>query len=375
VDDVVRANGSAAAAHGASLANGRNTTRSAQSRAGAHKTTALKQVVLVDREIDALRDVAIALRDEYDFHITISGVEALNLLRAGGIDTIVVGQTLYSSTGLNVLAEARRHAPDTHRVLLANAVEAGAIERGAAAVAPFKVLQRPCTPDKLRELLDAAAASVAAPEAARPATNVRPLPARAPTDTHDPADFEHVVLETMPEPPRRKSKQNRQEQDEAAALPVIVYTDDADFYRSIALALQDRHEIRLCTQLDRAAEFAEQGQCPLLITDRAATQVELQRISIALRALDAGMLTIAAGPPEVGSALRKLLGTSALHSFIPKPTLGAFVGGVREAAIPAAQRTATPRTGTQGNGDKKSVRHARRATGDICAGLPRRLRD
>jgi hypothetical protein len=36
----------------------------------------LRQIVLVDREIDALRDIAIALRDEYDFHITISGAEA-----------------------------------------------------------------------------------------------------------------------------------------------------------------------------------------------------------------------------------------------------------------------------------------------------------
>jgi len=289
-----------------------------------NKATVLRQVVLVDREIDALRDVAIALRDEYDFHITISGAEALNLLRNGGIDTIVVGQTLYSSTGLNVLAEARRHAPSTHRVLLANAVEAGAIERGAAAVAPFKVLQRPCSVDKLRDLLETSTAAAPPPvngASIQEPVRIQPLTLRSPSDTHDPADFEHVVMETVAEAPRRKAPSPRREANADAinALPVIVYTDNAEFYQAIVLALQDRHDVRLCTQLERAAEFAELGQCPLLVTDRAATQVELQRISIALRALDAGILTIAAGPPETGAALRKLLGTGALHSFMPKP--------------------------------------------------------
>jgi len=283
------------------------------------RSSVLRQIVLVDREIDALRDIAIALRDEYDFHITISGAEALNLLRDGAIDTIVVGQTLYSSTGLNVLAEARRHAPHTHRVLLANAVEASSVERGAPAVSPFQVMQRPCTADKLRELLEAHAA-VASDEPLALAERVTEAAyARPPEETHNPADFEHVVMETAPERPRANAKANSKDSRAAEALPAVVYTDNGEFYQAITLALQDRHEVRLCTQLDRAAELAEMGLCPLLITDRAGTEVELQRIAIPLRALDAGMMTIAAGSPEVGSALRKLLGTDALHSFLPKP--------------------------------------------------------
>jgi TonB family protein len=277
------------------------------------RASVLRQVVLVDREIDAFRDVAIALRDEYDFHITISGAEALNLLRDGAIDTIVVGQTLYSSTGLNVLAEARRHAPHTHRVLLANTVEAGSLERGASA-APFELMQRPCTADKLRGLLENHAAppedAISLPQRVVAATYARPA------DTHNPADFEHVVMETAPARSRVTLKPSRTEAD---SLPLIVYTDNGEFYQAITLALQDRHEVRLCTQLDRAAELAEMGMCPLLITDRANTEVELQRIAIPLRALDAGMVTIAAGTPEVGASLRKLLGTDALHGFLPKP--------------------------------------------------------
>lgn len=287
-------------------------------------TGALRQVILVDREIDGLRDIAIALRDDYDFHLTISGAEALNLLRDGSIDTIVVGQNLYSSTGLNVLAEARQHAPHTHRVLLANAVEAGSIDRGAPA-APFAMMQRPCTVEKLRELLETLGKHTAPtamptakpkPVAPRVENPIPELAERIPTQTHDPADFEHVVMETPPERPRRGKTGRGSAVDN---LPVIVYTDNAEFYQAISVALQDRHDIRLCTQLDNAAELAEMGMCPLLITDRAGTQVELQRITIPLRALDAGMITIASGGPEVGAPLRKLLGTPALHSFLPKP--------------------------------------------------------
>jgi len=302
----------------------------APSRTTPDRSSLLRQVVLVDREIDALRDIAIALRDEYDFHITISGAEALNLLRDGAIDTIVVGQTLYSSTGLNVLAEARRHAPHTHRVLLANAVEAGSVERGAAAVAPFKMMQRPCTAEKLRELLEAPVLPDEDRDALVEQVPAAPSPSRSHAQTHAPADFEranfehadfeHVVMETAPERLRHQPKvQGKDARDSAQSLPVVVYTDNAEFHQAIALALQDHHDLRLCTQLERAAELAEMGLCPLLVTDRAGTQVELQRISIALRALDAGMIIIAAGSVEVGAALRKLLGTSSLHSFLPKP--------------------------------------------------------
>src|SRR5882724_2868925 len=123
----------------------------------ADRSTRLPQVVLVDREVDALREVAVALRDQFDFHVTISGKEALTLLQNGAIDAIVVGQTLYSGTGMGVLAEARRRAPHVRRVLLANAAEAMDIERESTPAKPFRILERPCTPQKLLDLLDIAA--------------------------------------------------------------------------------------------------------------------------------------------------------------------------------------------------------------------------
>ncbi|HYM34743.1 MAG TPA: TonB family protein, partial [Steroidobacteraceae bacterium] len=98
-----------------------------------------------------------------------------------------------------------------------------------------------------------------------------------------------------------------------------VYTDNAEFYRAICNALADHHDVRLATQLQNAVEMAEMGMCPILITDRAGTQTELQRISIAIRASEPALVTIASGSPTEGMALRKLLNTSALHSFLPKP--------------------------------------------------------
>jgi protein TonB len=334
VDAPERASHSQGEARSAAPRSGSATGAPARAQGVRGRNTVLRQVVLVDREIDSLRDIAIALRDEYDFHITISGTEALNLLRHGDIDTIVVGQTLYSSTGLNVLAEARRHAPSTHRVLLANAVESSSVERGAAAVAPFRVMQRPCTADKLRELLEAHEDLLQTIDAQQAQVRIQPSEEfKPPTNTHDPADFEHVVLESPPDLPRRKHKSRNDVDPQAvAALPIVVYTDNAEFYQAISQALIERHDVRLCTQLERAAEFAELGQCPLLITDRPATQVELHRISISLRSLDPGMLTIAAGPPETSSALRKLLGTEALHSFLPTPINAALVRLVVESA-------------------------------------------
>ncbi|MBC7983585.1 MAG: TonB family protein [Candidatus Obscuribacterales bacterium] len=283
---------------------------------------ARRQVVLVDREIDAFRDIAIALRDEYDFHITISGNEALALLKNGVIDTLVVGQTLYSSTGINVLSAARRHAPQTHRVLLANAVEASGVDRDGSDAAPFRILPRPCTSDKLRDLLESAA-DISKPAA--PAHKEPLAPPKAPVipptinfpsrPKLDPPEFEHVVMETTDRPRRRTTAA----QASVGPLPIVVFTDNAEFYQALCAALQDHHDVRLATQIERVVELAEIGACPVLITDRAGTQTELQRISIAVRAVEAASVTIAAGTLQEGHALRKLMGTGALHSFLPKP--------------------------------------------------------
>jgi protein TonB len=338
-------NGSRNASHAnGARPNGQNTGARpiATANGSTHSASTLRQVVLVDRDIDALRDIAIALREEYDFHITISGNEALALLHDGSVDTIVVGQNLYSSTGINVLSAARRSAPGTRRVLLASAVEASGIERESAGAAPFQLMHRPCTPDKLRDLLEqslepqsppvlSVAVQPKAPprespktEARAPAAPEQRAPVAKPAQTSsplrhdiDPNDYEHVVLETAPELPRRQARTAAVPDD--AHLPVTVYTDNAEFYQGICAALQDRHDVRLATQIDRVIEFAEMGQCPILVTDRAGTQVELQRISIAVRTIEPALVTIASGPLQDGNIFRKLIGTGALHSFLPKP--------------------------------------------------------
>jgi protein TonB len=366
-------NGNGLHGNGSASTNGATHNRSGATTHGTDKPiNSLRQVILVDRDIDALRDIAIALREEYDFHITISGNEALALLHDGSIDTIIVGQTLYSSTGLNVLSAARRSAPSTRRVLLASAVEASGIDRIGTGAAPFQVLQRPCTPDKLRELLETSAeqevdatpqhsaqmATQAAAHRARQTLNPqsvptlqvpsqppprpmpRPTPAPPPPLTHsalshsiDPSDFEHVVMETAPERPRR-SKARVIPNSADVHLPIIVYTDNAEFYQGVCAALQDQHDVRLATQIERVIEFAETGQCPILVTDRAGTQVELQRISIAVRALEPALMTIASGTMQEGQIFRKLIGTGALHSFLPKPLSPQLV----RLAIEAARR-------------------------------------
>ena len=340
---VVNENRNAPHANGARPHGQSNGTRQVATANGStHPASTLRQVMLVDRDIDALRDIAIALREEYDFHITISGNEALALLHDGSVDTIVVGQNLYSSTGLNVLSAARRSAPGTRRVLLASAVEASGIERESASAAPFQLMHRPCTPDKLRELLEQSLEPASPPtlsvavqpkapprelpkvESHAPAAPEPRAPAAKPAQTSsplrhdiDPNDYEHVVLETAPELPRRQARTAPAPDD--AHLPVTVYTDNAEFYQGICAALQDRHDVRLATQIERVVEFAEMGQCPILVTDRAGTQVELQRISIAVRTMEPALVTIASGSLQDGHIFRKLIGTGALHSFLPKP--------------------------------------------------------
>jgi hypothetical protein len=59
--------------------------------------------------------------------------------------------------------------------------------------------------------------------------------------------------------------------------------------------------------------------CALLITDRSVTQDEMHRLSIAVHAIDANVVMIAAGALQDSQGLRALIGTPALHCFLPKP--------------------------------------------------------
>jgi protein TonB len=263
------------------------------------------EVVMVDHDLEALKALVEPLRREVEFYLTISGNDALAMLARHPVGVIVAGQTLFSGTGIEVLVHARRRSPRTTRVLLANAVERRACESAIAAAELFQILKRPCTPEQLKELLQAASWTA----------QLKP----------EGAQVEHIVMETG---------EHRQIAESASGAPVTVLTTDADLFDSIRSAVHGQHDVHLATRHNDAVELAAAGQCAILITDQALSQAALERITQELRSREPAMVTIAAGNREQGNALIGLLGSGVIHRFLLKPV----TAGLARLSIDSAAR-------------------------------------
>ena len=267
---------------------------------------AREQVVLIDHDVEALKALVAPLRGDFEFHATVSASDALALLDQKPIAAIVAGQKLFSTSGLELLNEARRRSPRTTRVLLADAHERKAVEQSRLDKSGIEILPRPCTAQQLKDVLQVAAWSSS-------------------VSSNETGEVEHVVMETAHDQPAIA---------ESTGAPVTVLTTDANLYDAIRTAVQGRHETFLATRLQDAAELAAAGRCPVLVTDMALAQPALERIAKQLGAHEAALVTVVVGNREQGNALMGLLGSGVIHRFLLKPV----TPGLARLAIDSAAR-------------------------------------
>src|SRR5262245_23054069 len=266
------------------------------------------EIVIVDHDLESLRTLVAPLRKQFEFYLTVSANDAIAALTRFPISVLVTGQTLFTGSGLELLAEAQRRSPSTARVIMLNPVERRAIEGELAGAQLFYVLKRPCTADQLKEVLEAAA--------------------RAHQVQGDGGTGEHIVLESDsgPEPAHAEAPSTND--------PITVLTTDPDLFEAIRTAAHGRHPVHLAAKLEDAANLAASGQCAVLVTDVALTESALKRITGHLHAREEALVTIAVGNREQGNALMGLLASGAIHRFLLKPV----TPGLARLAIESATR-------------------------------------
>src|SRR5580693_10182375 len=111
------------------------------------------RTLVVDDEKNIRRTMAMALESmDHEAVSVASGAEAFKELRNAAFDVVFLDLKLHQESGLDVLAEILRLAPEAAVVIVTafasieTAVEA--MRRGA-----FDYLPKPCTPDQVRQLL------------------------------------------------------------------------------------------------------------------------------------------------------------------------------------------------------------------------------
>jgi len=111
------------------------------------------RILVIDDEKNIRRTMAMAIESmEHDVVCVASGAEALKELRSVAFEVVFLDLKLHQESGLEVLAEILRLAPQAAVVMVtAFASIETAVE--AMRLGAFDYLPKPCTPDQVRQLL------------------------------------------------------------------------------------------------------------------------------------------------------------------------------------------------------------------------------
>lgn len=115
-------------------------------------------LVCVDDEPNVLEGLALNLRRRFDVRTAPGGAEGLALLDEIGTPAVIISDMrMPGMNGAAFLAEARRRAPDSVRMLLTGQTDLGAAISAVNEGQIFRFLTKPCPPPQLLDAAQAAA--------------------------------------------------------------------------------------------------------------------------------------------------------------------------------------------------------------------------
>lgn len=292
------------------------------------------QVLILHSETRVLDACRKFFGEDYSVHLAQSGREALSTLGETPIDFFVCAEDLPGMSGSEALREALKRSPQTQGILLAplNSSQAE-IEALGNAKDFAAVLNGNATPAEIRAIVVEAARRQrmmglqdSANDAAHPAANesgehivmsgdiAQAMPADADTPPPLLADTQpDVAQRPMPTAGQRKAAGS------AAAVEILVLTQDESFYRAIANASRGEHAVHVAPSLQEASDVIGMGRVGVLVTDAAVAPSDVQIITSRLREIEPSLVTIVAGRRDDGDGMMDLISGGTIYRFLLKP--------------------------------------------------------
>lgn len=293
------------------------------------------QVLILHPETRVLDACRAFFGDDYSVHLAQSGREALSTLGETPIDFFVSAEDLPGMSGSEALREARKRSPQTQGILLAplNSSQAE-IEALGSAKDFAAVLNGNATPAEIRAMVvDAAKRQQmeglhnSANDAVHPSANdsgehivmsgdeAEQVPMTEPTITEP--DFINtqpdMAVKSMPNAGQRKAAGG------AAAIEVLVLTQDESFFRAISNASRGEHQVHIAPTLQEATDVITLGRVGVLVTDAAVAPSDVQIITSRLREIQPALVTIVAGRRDDGDEMMGLISEGTIYRFLLKP--------------------------------------------------------
>lgn len=116
-----------------------------------------QKVLLVDDELNLLQSLRRGFRGQFELDLAEGGLAGLQMIRNNGPYAVVVSDMrMPQVTGLQVLAEAKRLAPDTIRIMLTGNADQKTASDAVNEGEVFRFVSKPCPSDELANTIHAA---------------------------------------------------------------------------------------------------------------------------------------------------------------------------------------------------------------------------
>jgi CheY-like chemotaxis protein len=114
------------------------------------------QILCVDDDARLIKSLVAFLSADYEVHVASSAEQALQMLRAlEGISVVISDMRMPGMDGATFLHELVLRRPDVARILLTGHAEGDAAARAVNQGQIFRFLTKPCSPDNLRQAIEA----------------------------------------------------------------------------------------------------------------------------------------------------------------------------------------------------------------------------
>jgi DNA-binding NtrC family response regulator len=276
-------------------------------------------ILFIDDEPRVLTSMRAMFRREYDVLLANSGPEALALLRQHKVDVIVSDQRMPGMTGVEVLRQVKKLAPNAMRILLTGYADLEAIEASINEGEVFRYLTKPCPSDELKEAVNLAAgiAGRSEPQTHLPVRERRlpkPIAAEVPR-----APIEaHPVERPVRQIPMRSSPPAAP-QHKSGDVDVLILTDDAAMVAALEAALEGKHRLHRARSLEDAVLALESNPVGVLVTDTAVNEEAIAHLTTTLKRHVPELVTIVVSLRSDAQLLIDLINYGQIFRFLLKP--------------------------------------------------------
>ena len=248
------------------------------------------RVLFVDDEERVLNALKALFRNDYEVFTAENGAKGLEVAKRENIAIVVSDQRMPGMTGVEMLRELRKTAPQTVRLLLTGYSDLAALVGSINDGEVFRFIRKPWDNEEIRAMLGEAAAAAAKLVKRAPATPATAAPQAAPS-------------------PR-------------TAGSILVIDPGQSLAKGLERLLAGEARVQLVATVPEAAKLLQSQEYAAILADLRAGKEDLVKLFRVVKAKRPGTLSILVAEEPDADLVAELINQAQIYRFLQKPIDG-----------------------------------------------------